>query len=120
MFVDCYLVYLVDRHGKTNENLLSPKKVYAADLGIRNLVTGFKDKGAVFENLVFMAIKNKNPEYLYQEGIELDFITKDQILIEVKYRKELNTKQLAFFGSYPAKQKIMIKGYEDFEKFIKL
>lgn len=119
MFVDCYLVYLVDRYGKTNENLLSPKKIYAADLGIRNLITGFRDKGAVFENLVFMTIKNKNPKYLYQDGIELDFLTQDQILIEVKYGKELNVKQLALFESYPAKQKIMIKNYEDFAKFIK-
>lgn len=33
MFAETYLIYLVPRCGKTNERILSPKKVYAADLG---------------------------------------------------------------------------------------
>ncbi|GAG10628.1 unnamed protein product, partial [marine sediment metagenome] len=66
MFVDAYLVYLVPRYGKTNETILSPKKIYAADLGIRNIFTGFRDKGALFENVVFAKIKNLEPRYVYQ------------------------------------------------------
>ena len=56
-FADTYLIYLVERHGKTNERLLSPKKVYSADIGIRNFFTGYRDIGALFENYVFLKIK---------------------------------------------------------------
>ena len=37
-FEETYLIYLMPRHGKTNQQLSSPKKVYAADTGIRNHV----------------------------------------------------------------------------------
>ena len=40
-FQSTYLVQLLPRCGKTNERLLSAKKIYAADLGIRNIFTGF-------------------------------------------------------------------------------
>lgn len=42
-FADTYLIYLIERKGKTNEKLLSPKKVYATDIGIRSFFTGFRD-----------------------------------------------------------------------------
>ncbi|MDZ7837078.1 MAG: ATP-binding protein [Actinomycetota bacterium] len=42
MFCQSYLIYIVPRCGKTNEKILSPKKVYAADLGIRTFFTGFR------------------------------------------------------------------------------
>ena len=51
MFSETYLIYLVPRCGKTNERILSPKKVCCADLGIRNLFTGFKDIGSIFETM---------------------------------------------------------------------
>jgi len=51
MFSETYFIYLVPRCGKTNERILSPKKVYCADLGIRNLFTGFKDIGSIFETM---------------------------------------------------------------------
>jgi len=57
VFSETYLNYLIPRCGKTNERILSPKKAYCADLGIRNLFKGFKDIGSIFENYVYLKIK---------------------------------------------------------------
>jgi len=57
-FRETYLVYTVNRCEKLNERLRAPKKVYAGDVGMRNALTGFRDKGAVFENLVYHKIKH--------------------------------------------------------------
>lgn len=56
MFAETYLINLVSRHGKTNEQILSPKKIYVTDLGIKNIVTGYRDKGAIFENYIYLNI----------------------------------------------------------------
>jgi len=108
MFENTYLIYLVHRFGKTNETILSPKKIYAADLGIRTLFTGFRDKGSLFENYVYLKIIDRQPKYIYQDKIELDFITKDKTLIEVKYNSVLTEKQEKLFKQFPAKNKIII------------
>lgn len=113
-FVETYLVYPVVRCGKLNERLKSPKKIYTGDVGIRNIITGLRDKGAVFENIVFLSIKHKNPCYIYQDGIEIDFLTQDKILIEVKYNAQLNEKQRKLFESYSANKKIIIDSVEKF------
>lgn len=117
MFADTYLIYLVPRCGKTNERLLSPKKVYAADLGIRTLFTGFRDKGSLFENYVYLKIKRLNPCYVYKEGAEIDFMTKDGTLIEVKYNAKMSDSQKRLFESLDAKKKVIINGVEDIEKY---
>ncbi len=116
-FLDTYIVHAIERCGKPNERLKSPKKVYAGDVGIRNIFTGFRDLGAVFENLVFLKIKDKNPCYFLEKGTEIDFLTEDGTLIEVKYGKELNEKQLQIFNSFPAKRKTII---DSIEKYLKL
>lgn len=69
------------------------QKLYAGDVGLKNLITGFRDKCAVFENLVYLKIKQHNPCFIYDKGIELDFYFKDH-LIEAKYRQELQDRQL--------------------------
>lgn len=115
MFADSYLIYLLPRYGKTNETLLSPKKIYAPDLGIRTLFTGFRDKGSLFENYVYLNIKNLEPSYIYTNTIELDFMTKGKELIEVKYHSEMTEKQKDLFETTPAKKKHLIKNYSDFE-----
>ena len=114
MFEQTYLIHLVPRFGKTNETLLSAKKVYATDIGMRNIITGFRDKGAIFENIVFMKIKNHQPKYLYESGQEIDFIFNDTLL-EVKYHRDIEKKQLAVFNDYQIKNKLIIKNYTDFE-----
>lgn len=116
MFEETYLIYLVPRYGKTNETVLSSKKVYAADIGIKNLFTGFRDKGAVFENIVFLKIKHLNPTYVYEDGIELDFMTEHKTLIEVKYGKTLNEKQQKLFDTIMAQEKFVIQDIGDLNK----
>ncbi|MBI4687212.1 MAG: ATP-binding protein [Nitrospirae bacterium] len=113
MFADTFLVYLVPRCGKTNEKILSPKKVYAADAGIRNLFTGFRDKGSLFENYIYLKIKDRNPCYIYKDGIEIDFMTEDKTLIEVKYMSEMTQKQKSLFDEIKAEKKIIIKSIKE-------
>lgn len=115
-FSDTFLVYPVEKCGKLNERLRAPKKIYAADVGIRNTITGFRDKGAIFENLVFLKMKNKGPCYIYEGGIEIDFRA-DNKLIEVKYQSKMNVKQQDLFAKIKAKKKILISGIDDYLAF---
>lgn len=107
-FEETYLIYTIERHGKLNERLRHPKKIYAGDVGIRNLITGYRDKGAVFENLVYLKLKHKHLRYVYEERNEIDFITDDETLIEVKYHSVLNDNQQKLFENYPAKEHIVV------------
>ena len=113
-FMQIYLIYTIEKCGKLNERLKSPKKIYAGDVGIKNAITGFRDKGAIFENLVYLKIKDKKPCYIYKNGIELDFMTEDEILIEVKYNSQLNKKQQKLLKNIPAKEKIIVDNIDKF------
>ena len=111
-FEKAYLFYVVDRYSQsTNERITSPKKIYIGDVGIKNIITEFKDLGASYENMVFLKIKDKNPSYYLENSIEIDFITKD-FLIEAKYNQELNEKQLKAFNSVNSKKKVIAEGYK--------
>ena len=113
-FEKAYLFYAVDRYSKSpNERVTSPKKIYIGDIGIKNIITEFKDFGASYENLVFLKIKHKNPNYYLENSVEIDFITKDS-LIEAKYNQELNEKQLEAFNAIKSKKKIVANGYKFF------
>ncbi|MBU0929471.1 MAG: ATP-binding protein [Nanoarchaeota archaeon] len=113
-FEKAYLFYIVDRYSKSlNEKITSPKKIYIGDVGIKNLITGFKDLGASYENLVFLNIKDKNPNYYLDKSIEIDFITKDS-LIEAKYNQNLNKNQKEIFDKFKIKNKIVANGYTFF------
>lgn len=115
-FEKAYLFYIVDRYAKSlNEKITSPKKIYIGDVGIKNAITGFKDLGASYENLVFLSIKEENPSYYYENSIEIDFITKDK-LIEAKYNYKLDEKQKKVFDSFKIKTKIVADGYKFFLK----
>ncbi len=114
MFEETYLIHSIKRHGKTNERLLSPRKVYAPDTGIRNYVTGFRDKGSVFENYLYLKIKKEDPSYVYQDGTEIDFfLERIKWLIESKWGPEINKKQRALFETFPATERFIISSYED-------
>lgn len=119
MFANTYLIYLVQRYGKTNEKILSPKKIYASDLGIRVLFTGFRDKGSLFENYVYLKIKSRNPYYFYRDGTEIDFFIRNNMLIEVKYGLQMSQKQLKIFRKIKADKKIVIKNLQDLNNFCK-
>jgi predicted AAA+ superfamily ATPase len=113
-FLDTFIFYSIERCGKVNERIKSHKKLYAGDTGIRNIVTGFRDKGALFENLFFLKIKHQDPCYVFENGIELDFMVKKETLIEVKYNRELNPKQLEMFDRHKAKNKLIISSVSQF------
>jgi predicted AAA+ superfamily ATPase len=118
-FQDVYLVYPLSRHGTTNEQVLSPQKMYAPDLGIRHLYTGFRDKGSIFENYIFLLLLRRNPDfinYIYENGIELDFFIDKRLLVEVKYYRTLNNKQERLFQQFPAEEKQVIESIEDIDK----
>lgn len=118
MFAKTYLIYPVSRWGKTNERLLSPKKVYAADLGIRTLFTGFRDKGSLFENYIYLKIKHMDPCYVYEGGIELDFFTKNRYIVEVKYHSEMTNKQQMLFDKMKGEKKTVIRNISDLQQFL--
>jgi predicted AAA+ superfamily ATPase len=113
LFSGSYLIHLVTRQGKTNARLLAPKKIYAADLGIRNQFTGFRDLGSLFENYIYLKLRHLEPRYLYQDGVELDFLTGQGLLIEAKYNSAMTAKQQELFRRTPAKDKMVINGPHD-------
>ena len=113
-FEKAYLFYVVDRYSKSiNERITSPKKIYIGDVGIKNSITGFRDLGASYENLVFLNIKNENPSYYLENSIEIDFITKNT-LIEAKYNQDMKENQKKLFDKIKIKNKIIAKGYSFF------
>jgi len=115
-FEETYLIYSIEKYGKLNERIKGVKKIYASDVGMRNVITGYRDKGAVFENLVFLKIRDLDPNYLYVDGVEIDFLTRDRILIEAKYHSKLNAKQQKLFDRFEARAKYVIDGYKAFAK----
>jgi len=115
LFADTYLIYLVPRYGKINEKIISPQKIYAADLGIRTLFTGFRDKGSLFENYIYLRLKRLSPCYIYINTVEIDFFTSNRILVEVKYNSEMSKKQLEVFEALKAKKKYVIRNFQDAE-----
>lgn len=116
-FQSTYLIYAIERCGKLNERLRAPKKIYAADLGIRNFITGFRDKGAVFENLFYLFIKEKSPCYIYKNSTELDFYF-NKTLCEIKFGREMENKQQKLFDEISANKKLIISGINDYFNFI--
>lgn len=108
-FESTYLIHLLPRWGKTNQKLLSAKKIYASDLGIKHLFMGDRDFGSYFENYVYLVLRNKKTlYYLYKNTVEIDFYTDDKILIESKFYSQLNDKQDKLFSEYPANKRIVI------------
>jgi predicted AAA+ superfamily ATPase len=114
-FQRTYLIFAIERCGKLNERLKAPKKIFAIDTGLKSYVSGFRDKGSLFENLVFLKIKKYRPCYVYQNGIEIDFYFNEKLL-EAKYFGELNTKQKKLFDSFPAKEKKIIDSISGYLK----
>ena len=115
-FEKAYLFYTVDKYSKSyNESVTSPKKIYIGDVGIKNLITGFRDLGASYENLVFLNIKHLEPCYYIEKSIEIDFRAKN-LLIEAKYNNDLSEKQLKIFDSVKIKGKIVANGVDFFYK----
>ncbi|MFT4304944.1 MAG: ATP-binding protein, partial [Candidatus Woesearchaeota archaeon] len=113
-FKETYLFYIIEKDAKSlNERIIDNKKLYCADVGIKNVVTGFRDKGSIYENLVFLKIKKENPRFIKENGIEIDFKYKDTI-VEAKYNQEITDKQKELFDSLKVKNKIVANGVNFF------
>lgn len=113
-FKETYLFYVIEKDAKTlNQRIADNKKIYCADVGIKNVSTGFKDLGAIYENLVFLKIKTEQPRFIYENSIEIDFKFKDTI-IEAKYNQEMNNKQKELFSKIKVKNKIIANGVDFF------
>ena len=113
-FEKSYLFYVMERDSKSlNERITSPKKIYIGDVGIKNMITGFRDLGASYENLVFLKIKHLSPRYFFEDGVEIDFKGKN-FLIETKYNRDLVDKQKKVFDSVKGYRKIVANGVEFF------
>ncbi len=108
-FQDAFLVHLVSRWGKTNERILSPRKIYACDLGVKHLFIGDRDWGSYFENYIYLRLRQHQEVHYVRLGEnELDFFTEDKTLIEVKYNAELHGAQQKAFETFPAQRKQII------------
>jgi len=113
-FKETYLFYIIEKDSKSlNERIIDNKKLYCADVGIKNVVTGFRDLGSIYENLVFLKIRKENPRFIKKNGIEIDFKYKDTI-IEAKYNQEIKDKQKELFDSIKIKNKIVANGVDFF------
>lgn len=112
-FIDTYLFEIIEIKGKLNQRIKSSKKLYCVDVGIRNAITGMRDLGAIYENLVYNKIKHQKPNYYMKDGIEIDFITKTD-LIEAKYNQEMTEKQKEVFGKVKIKNKVVANGVDFF------
>ena len=112
-FQSTFLIYTLPRWGKTTQMLLSPKKIYSADLGIKYLFIGERDYGSYFENYVFLKLKNKtNLYYIYENGYEIDFFTETKILIETKFYSKITGRQKELFENFNANKRILIDSLE--------
>jgi len=113
-FKETYLFYVIEKDAKSlNERIADNKKIYCADVGIKNVVTGFRELGAIYENLVFLKLKSNNPKYVKIDGIELDFKFKDT-LVEAKYNQELKDKQKKLYDELQVKNKILANSIDFF------
>jgi len=113
-FVDTYLFYVIEKDAKSlNERIVENKKIYCADVGIKNVTTGFRDLGAIYENLVFLKIKHFKPRFVKTGPAEIDFKYSDT-LIEAKFGQELTKEQQKLYDSVKVKTKIIAKGIDFF------
>lgn len=86
--------------------MISPKKYYFTDLGMRNtLINGFKDFGVVAENVLYRHLCSKyrqeNVFYYYENKLEVDFIVKqnqDLLACECKYTDDIEIDSNGLLG----------------------
>ena len=117
-FEEAFLISTISKCGKTNQSILSLKKIYSVDLGLINLFTGFRDKGSLFENYLFNKIKKYQPCYYAVDGYEIDFLIDKKVLIESKYHSDLVGKQLDLFNNSDFKHKYLITSQRDLESLM--
>ena len=80
---ECFLIYKVERYDvRGKERLKNLAKYYITDIGLRNIVLGFKNINmeVTLENLVFLELKRKHFEIFtgINNEAEIDFVVKKQ------------------------------------------
>lgn len=80
---ECFLIYKVERYDvRGKERLKNLAKYYITDIGLRNMLLGFRniDMGHILENLVFLELKRKHFEIFTGRNneAEIDFVVKKQ------------------------------------------
>ncbi|MBI2665662.1 ATP-binding protein [Candidatus Woesearchaeota archaeon] len=121
-FEETFLIHQVNRYAKSlNEVIRSPKKIYIADNGIRSVLVGFKDKGALWENIIYLKLKKHKVNYFFENEHEIDFIVQTSvkrkvIAIEAKYKEILDEKELRFFNESKFSEKMIINTIKDLER----
>ena len=93
-FEEVFLIQRIDRCSKSyNERVASPKKFYFLDLGMLRASLGRVVEGAAFENAVFLKLKDKDPCYYLEDGVEIDFFAGGKFY-EAKYGRPPTEKQM--------------------------
>ena len=69
------------------EQILNPRKIYAVDVGLRNIVSFrfSKDSGKLIENIVLVELKRRGFEVFYWRSLkqkEVDFVVKKKLAIK--------------------------------------
>lgn len=116
MFEEVYLINLMAKYGKPNKKILTAKKLYLPDTGLKNIFSDNASLGSLFENYIYLQIKKFSPYYINKNGIEIDFYIHPNTLIEVKYNNEITAQQQKLFDNFTAKNKLIINGFDDLEK----
>jgi predicted AAA+ superfamily ATPase len=108
LFDDMFLINLVKRHGSTGEVLRTPRKIYAGDLGVIRVFVQNININNLVKNYVFQRIKSKEPTFIIENGLELDFFTRDKMVVDVQYKKDISEAQQGLFSRFVAKKKFII------------
>ncbi len=88
---DCYLLFFLDRFSWSSKSIaINPRKVYGIDTGLiqANSLSFSEDKGRLFENFVYLFLRQKQFVLFYfRENSECDFVVfekkKCKMLIQV-------------------------------------
>ena len=68
----------------------------------------------MFENYVYLRLKQVSPEYIYTNQTEIDFILKNNVVVEAKYHSEpLTEKQEKLMVSLEATKKYVVRSFND-------
>jgi len=123
-FQQTFLFNLVPKYSKSlNERIYSQKKVYICDNGIKNVFSGFRDIGSLFENYIHIELSKRFKDifYFYENNKEIDFIIREglkkEIAIEVKFR-DIEKKDIEVLEKSKFKNKLLIQNYKDIKNFI--
>lgn len=93
---ESYLLFELYKYDfSLKKQLVSDKKIYVIDNGMRNNVAFYfsEDRGRLLENMVFLELRRRGREiYYFKEKNECDFIIKekDKIVEAIQVAKELN------------------------------